>query len=408
LVFFSLLTGSAAAQNANQPPVPRPEPTVTGGTGKVNSGALLQVSIPGNKPWKRIPKNTVLEGHLALPVYAGQGIDIPAGTALRLSIESLTKTNDGAGAWKKIGRGLVRAFNPLESSPPPEYNVRLTTVEAILPDGKLLPLKTSVLRAGNGIVIQPQAPQSRSAHDHSQSSQRAAHARPETQQTVLLRLDEGVFWAAALPLASSASDEQLLESVPAARARAFVLTTLSASHSHEGDLFQAQLAEPVRLAGQTFEAGSLLQGRVMRSQPPRMLSRAGSLRLRVDQVTSPQGLTLPAIGSLDRAEADAQARFVLDEEGQLRGLKPGVKNTFVDLGITYALGKAADDIAETPIRAIGAGMGDAAVANAARYCGLGASAIFLVTRHGRDFRLPKYAEIEVDFGRAERTPHLGQ
>jgi hypothetical protein len=40
------------------------------------------------------------------------------------------------------------------------------------------------------------------------------------------------------------------------------------------------------------------------------------------------------------------------------------------------------------------------VANAARYFGLGASAVFLVTRHGRDVRLPQYSEIEVDFGRS--------
>jgi len=72
----------------------------------------------------------------------------------------------------------------------------------------------------------------------------------------------------------------------------------------------------------------------------------------------------------------------------LRGLRPGVKNAVVDLSIAYAIGKVTDDIAETPIRAIVATMSDAAVANAARYFGLGASAVFLVTRHGRDVNLP--------------------
>jgi hypothetical protein len=72
----------------------------------------------------------------------------------------------------------------------------------------------------------------------------------------------------------------------------------------------------------------------------------------------------------------------------------------VDLSIAYAVGKVTDDIAETPIRAVGAAMSDAAVANVARYFGLGASAVFLVTRHGRDVRLPQYSEIEVDFGRS--------
>jgi hypothetical protein len=71
----------------------------------------------------------------------------------------------------------------------------------------------------------------------------------------------------------------------------------------------------------------------------------------------------------------------------------------VDLSIAFALGKVTDDLAETPIRAVGAAMSNAAVANAARYFGLGASAVFLVTRHGRDVRLPRYSEIEIDFGR---------
>jgi hypothetical protein len=80
------------------------------------------------------------------------------------------------------------------------------------------------------------------------------------------------------------------------------------------------------------------------------------------------------------------------------------------LGIAYAVGKVTDDVAETPIRAVGAAMSDAAVANAARYFGLGASAVFLVTRHGRDVYLPRYSEIEIDFGRlgepASTSAHL--
>jgi hypothetical protein len=106
-----------------------------------------------------------------------------------------------------------------------------------------------------------------------------------------------------------------------------------------------------------------------------------------------------AIGFLLRRIANAHAHIALDEEGGVRGLKPGVANALVDLGIAYVLGKTTDDIAETPIRAIGAAMSDAAVANAARYFGLGASAAFPVARHGRDVSLPRYTEVEIDFGR---------
>jgi hypothetical protein len=183
------------------------------------------------------------------------------------------------------------------------------------------------------------------------------------------------------------------------RARAYLLTRLSASESREGDKFQAQLAEPVRLGDRIFAPGSFLEGRVVRRAPPRILSRAGKLHLRVDQITAQDGSALHVSGILSQAEADARARFFLDEEGNLRGRKPGIKSGLVDLGMSYALGKVSDDLAETPIRALGASMSNAAVANAARYVGIAGAVTFLVTRHGRDVQLPKYAEIEVDFGR---------
>src|SRR5262249_23759982 len=168
----------------------------------------------------------------------------------------------------------------------------------------------------------------------------------------------------------------------------------------EGASVHGRLVGTVRVGERLFVAGSVLDGRVVRNKPPRMLSRSGSLQLRLERVKSPEGETASIAGTLDRAEADVQTRFVLDEEGTLRGVKPGFAKAVVGLGLAFVVGKVTDDISEAPIRAIGAGMSDAAVANAARYFGLGASVAFLVTRHGRDVYVPKYGEIQVDFGRA--------
>jgi hypothetical protein len=218
----------------------------------------------------------------------------------------------------------------------------------------------------------------------------------KARQTLVLQLDETV----ALPTHSV----PMLEGGDASskrKARAFLLTELGASRNKKDDIFQARLAEPVQLGDKLFEAGSSLEGRVTQSKRPRMLSRAGSLYLRIDRITSPQGTSMMVNGTLGGVEVEPGAKYALDEEGGLRGLKPGLKNALVDLGIAYAIGKVADDVAETPIRAVGAAMSDAAVANAARYFGLGASAVFLVTRHGRDVYLPRYTAIEIDFGRHE-------
>jgi hypothetical protein len=394
-ILLTVIARPVAAQNRNDLSIPRADVV------RVESGAWLQASVPGNKPWNRVSRGSILESRFALPVYSGEEVAIPAGTKLRLKIDMVAKVNDRGGIWKKLGRGILRAFNPLNSRPASEYTVDLSGAEAILPDGSLLPLKTHVLRAANGIMVLPET-RRRGKEDQSQVFEAAAQRRAKPEQTILLRLDEGIVWPVAET--SKVREGERRKTVPAKRARAFLLTALSASQNHEGDLFQAQLAEPVRLGDQVFEAGSLLEGSVFRSRAPRVLSRAGSLRLRVDHVTSPRGQILAVTGTLASAQANAQTRFVLDEEGGLRGLKPGVKNALVDLGISYALGKVADDISETPIRAIGAGMSDATVASVARYLGLGTSALFLVTRRGRDVRLPKYGEIEIDFGRSGKEP----
>ena len=141
---------------------------------------------------------------------------------------------------------------------------------------------------------------------------------------------------------------------------------------------------------------------MVRRKPPRILSRAGSLYVRVERIVSPKQ-TVTVAGFLAATETGASTPPVLEEEGILRGRKPGLKNAVVDLCIAYALGKGIDDAAETPIRSVASSMGHAAVANAARYFGMGASAIFLVSRHGRDVRLPKYAELEIAFGRLSQT-----
>jgi hypothetical protein len=361
-------------------------------TVSIERGTFLQVELAQRVDWKRLARNSRVEGRLMVGVYSGQEIVIPTGTKIELTIDSVKKAGDNAGRWKKAGNAVVRAFNPLERSQPAEYVIHLSKTEIEGPQGGLAVTATA-LRAGHIAMIEPRIRRGRETRGMQTPRDKSAGAA-KSHQTLLLQLDEKLQWPApAVRQVKSA------ETAEKGKARAFLLTQLSASHSQKGDPFQARLAEPVSLGGQSFEAGSLLEGKVSRSTPPRMLSRAGALYLRIERITSPTGISLATSGTLAGVEADRGAKYALDEEGGLRGLKPGLTNALVDVSIAYAVGKATDDIAETPIRAIGAAMSDAAVANAARYFGLGASAVFLVTRHGRDVRLARYSEIEIDFGR---------
>jgi hypothetical protein len=380
---------------ASQDRVPATETTVFADsteTVSIERGTFLQVELAQRVNWMRLARNSRVEGQLMVAVFSGQEIVIPAGTKIDLTIDSVKKARNNAGRWKKAGNVVVRAFNPLEQSQPAEYVIHLSKTEIEGPQGGLAVVATA-LRAGRAAMIEPRMRRSRDIRSMQTPPDKSAGAA-KSHQTLLLQLDEELQWPAPAVRQVKSSD-----AAEKRKARAFLLTPLSASHSQKGDPFLARLAEPVSLRGQFFEAGSLLEGKISRSTPPRMLSRAGALYLRIERITSAAGTSLATSGTLAGVEADSGAKYVLDEEGGLRGLKPGLTNALVDVSIAYALGKMTDDIAETPIRAIGAAMSDAAVANAARYFGLGASAVFLVTRHGRDVRLARYSEIEIDFGR---------
>ncbi len=180
---------------------------------------------------------------------------------------------------------------------------------------------------------------------------------------------------------------------------AYLMTSLSAAKNHQGDIFQARLSEPFPFGNSFYPAGTLVEGHVTRRVPPRWLSRPGVLALKVDRIIPAEGDPLRVAGSLEGADADASSRFVMDEEGTMRGRKPGIGKALVDIGFGYTFGKIADDISEAPMRAIAAGMGNASVATAARYVGFGTASAFLITRHGRDVKLAKYSEIEIYFAR---------
>jgi hypothetical protein len=359
----------------------------------IESGALMRAEVANHVDWSHMPKGSVLEAKLTFPLYAGEQVALPAGTALRVTVISSEKVHDHSGFWRKTGHAIVRSFNPLEKNPAPQYRVTLDSAELLQPSGEWSPVDVSVVRAAAAVIVSPKGNPHTSRH--CETPGQAPGSKNRLAQTMVLKLSSE--FPLLPPLNATAPQPGSLSADR--RARAYLLTRLSASESREGDKFQAQLAEPVRLGDRIFAPGSFLEGRVVRRAPPRILSRAGKLHLRVDQITAQDGSALHVSGILSQAEADARARFFLDEEGNLRGRKPGIKSGLVDLGMSYALGKVSDDLAETPIRALGASMSNAAVANAARYVGIAGAVTFLVTRHGRDVQLPKYAEIEVDFGR---------
>jgi len=96
---------------------------------------------------------------------------------------------------------------------------------------------------------------------------------------------------------------------------------------------------------------------------------------------------------------DAGKGLSVDEEGTLRGRRPGVKAALIDLGVTYAIGKIADDSTEAILHIVAANMASTSVTVISRYVGLGSEVAFVVSRRGRDVKLPPYSEIQLEFSR---------
>jgi hypothetical protein len=121
----------------------------------VESESLLRVDFPGRKSWGHVEKGAVLEGRLSLPLYAGEHIAASAESTIRVTVSSVEMIREGLGFWRKTGRRIVRALNPLETSHPTEYHVELSAADLLLPTGEVLPLDARVLRASSGVMVRP-------------------------------------------------------------------------------------------------------------------------------------------------------------------------------------------------------------------------------------------------------------
>ena len=184
------------------------------------------------------------------------------------------------------------------------------------------------------------------------------------------------------------------------RAKVILLDGLSASKSRQGDSFHARLVEPVYSGSiLALPEGSVIEGTVVKSSAPRMLSRAGSVLLSFTAVARPPGTTEPIAASIAGVELDRRSHTRVDSEGHLRGDRPGKVWIAMNLGMTAGLAKAADDGLQLVIEAIVSTATDVSTAGAARLVAACASGLFMLTRHGRDVVLPKFTEMDITFDR---------
>jgi hypothetical protein len=185
--------------------------------------------------------------------------------------------------------------------------------------------------------------------------------------------------------------------VPAGtKCKILLLNNVSASKSKSGDVVQGRLLEPVILDSQVvLPAGSLFEGEVLKTVPPRWLSRSGSMYLAFTELNILDGNRVPVAASITGAEIDQKSHTRIDAEGRMRADKPGAAWMLLNAGASYGMSKVADDATQLIVEALISTATDASTAGLARIVSTGVSGVFMVSRHGRDVVLPKFTEMNI-------------
>lgn len=175
---------------------------------------------------------------------------------------------------------------------------------------------------------------------------------------------------------------QTAEVMQGTQVRLTLLNGLSTSVAHEGDPFEAVVAEPVYLGNQmVLPAGAKVRGIVSNVEPPKRfaLIRGGaSLTLTFSSIEI-EGRLLPARMSLlgiykDSAEGGKLRRDLSEVEGVAVQEKRDVKGYVLDAAIGTGGGSLVGEIFSHALRGFGIGI-------------IG-SAAYVATKRGKDVELP--------------------
>lgn len=378
------------------------EPARSGqSSSNANSDLYLKVQLTELKISSLKPGD-VIEGRLARDVYSANRKVFPAGSRLRLTVDSLEnklRTPNDQWPW------VVKAFTPRHKKYPVFKTAMVSGV-----NGESL-LQVSVISISRKREVHAQAKKKGSEQAGVEPgavevSKSIVADRKERVPTTMVLATSGMeeqktHSESDADTSSAGSFVSTLATLPAGtRCKILLLGNVSASKSIPGDPIQARLLEPVRLDSRVaLPAGSTFEGRVVTKTPPRWLSRAGSLYLTFTGVTLPDGTRFPMAASLAGAELDQRSHTRIDAEGQLRGERPGKAWMAINIGVTSGLAKEVDDTTQLIIEAIVSSATDVSTAGTARIASTCISGIFMLTRHGRDVVLPRFTEMDISLDR---------
>jgi hypothetical protein len=350
------------------------------------SSLYLKVRLDSPVKFSKLKPGDQVSGKLVQDVYQG-GINVfPAASAVRLTVDRLERRRRAPNDhWPWV----IKAFSPRHERWPIFHVASVTKV-----DGTQVPLEVSMISANREVEIEPK-PKKQSG---STTSEAVHHSKTRRDLGPLVTLTASTQTNADSSVSAAAAESVTIPS--GTQAKVILLGDISASKNHAKDSFQARLVEPVFLDSRILlPEGTLFQGTVLKTQAPRTLSRSGSISLSFTNMTIPGGTGTSIDASVAGAEIDQRSHTVIDPEGHLHGDRPGKAWMIINIGTTAGIAKAADDGTQLVIEALVSTATDVSTAGTARIVSTCASAIFLLTRHGRDVVLPKYTQMKIVFDR---------
>jgi hypothetical protein len=354
--------------------------------GDLRSGLALQSSVYVKVRLDKTVKvsalkpGNVVEGKLAQDVYSGDRELLAAGSRVCLTVDKLERRRRVPNDHWPL---LVTIFTPRHENYPTFQSATIS-----LPGGKEFDLHVSLISINREKEISAQAKTKSVGSGNSGPIVTLEAANPTEMLEATGGSSSGIALAGPVTLAAGTA------------AKIILLGGVSASKSRPGDLFHARLVEPVLLDSKVvLPEGTLLKGKVVKSTPPRVLSRSGSLLLAFTDLTLQGGMEVPAAASVTAAEIDQRSHTKIDPEGKLHGERPGKVWMLINAGATAGIAKEADDATQLLVEALVSTATDASTAGTAKIVGACASAVFMVTRHGRDVVLPRFTEMNITFDR---------
>ena len=357
------------------------------------AGLYVKVQLARRVKFSKLKAGEIVEGSLARDVYSADRKLYSAGSHVRLSVDHLEnreRTPNDHWPW------VVKAFTPRHEKYP-------IFREAVVERGESeQTLKVSIIAMSRLREVQAGVKKSK-GQSSVVSNATGGKKKSETPIMVMeaFQTEAPDKYSGAIEPGISNSDASGPETLPiGTRCKIVLLNNVSASKNKPGDVVNARLLEPVLVDARVIlPAGSFFQGKIVKTTPPRWLSRSGSLYFNFTEVTLPNGIVLPVTASLAGAELDERSHTRIDAEGKLHGERPGKAWMAINLGMTSGIAKEADDTVQLVIEAIVSTATDASTAGTARLVSSCVSAIYVATRHGRDVVLPRFTEMDISLDR---------